>query len=357
MENTCLALSSKELELLKKHYKKAQNNLIRDRSHTVILYCHTKFKIADIATVLFRNQRTIRNWINRFKEHRIASIFTRYDNNENHHLLTRIQKEEVKKALQKTPEENGIPAKYWDIKPLKKYVSAKFNIEYKDNEGYRLLFKYCNFSFHKPNKFDVRRKEDIVEKKIQEIKEELETIKNEAKKNNQKIAILSSDETRVQSDVILRSLWLPTGVRSIVKEYRQNWYQNIIGFLDHNTNKLTHYNLEWQNTKTIIESLQKLQKQKEYKNKDIIVIIWDNARFHKSKELIQELSKSLKKIHLINLPPYAPDKNPVEHIWGYLKDKLSRDVYEIKEEMLKDFNKFAKREFNYACDYSKECKI
>ena len=39
----------------------------------------------------------------------------------------------------------------------------------------------------------------------------------------------------------------------------------------------------------------------------------------------QALSKggSLERVHLINLPPYAPDYNPIEHVWNTTKDILS----------------------------------
>jgi hypothetical protein len=48
-----------------------------------------------------------------------------------------------------------------------------------------------------------------------------------------------------------------------------------------------------------------------------IVLIWDSFQAHKG-ELIQEcvLPRSA---HLEYLPPYAPELNPVEYLWAYLK--------------------------------------
>ena len=39
----------------------------------------------------------------------------------------------------------------------------------------------------------------------------------------------------------------------------------------------------------------------------------------------QALSKGglLERVHLVWLPPYAPDHNPIEHVWEVTKDKLA----------------------------------
>jgi transposase len=50
------------------------------------------------------------------------------------------------------------------------------------------------------------------------------------------------------------------------------------------------------------------------------IIIWDNATFHKSKQ-IQELIKQAGHT-MIFLPPYSPDLNPIEHKWHELKQRL-----------------------------------
>lgn len=52
-----------------------------------------------------------------------------------------------------------------------------------------------------------------------------------------------------------------------------------------------------------------------------LLIIWDGLKAHKSR-LVREFveSKGDRRIVLDYLPPYAPELNPVEYIWGYLKN-------------------------------------
>ena len=58
--------------------------------------------------------------------------------------------------------------------------------------------------------------------------------------------------------------------------------------------------------------------------------MWDNASFHKGKLIKEALAKGelLERVHLINLPPYAPDHNPIEHVWNTVKAKLANKQLE-----------------------------
>ena len=49
------------------------------------------------------------------------------------------------------------------------------------------------------------------------------------------------------------------------------------------------------------------------------VVIMDNARFHRKKEL--ELIAKLYGHSILWLPPYSPDKNPIERLWARANHK------------------------------------
>jgi hypothetical protein len=46
----------------------------------------------------------------------------------------------------------------------------------------------------------------------------------------------------------------------------------------------------------------------------------DNASWHKSQELKELFEKS--NVQLLFLPPYSPELNPIEQIWGNMKEEL-----------------------------------
>jgi hypothetical protein len=49
-----------------------------------------------------------------------------------------------------------------------------------------------------------------------------------------------------------------------------------------------------------------------------VIVVWDGGSNHKG-PLIRALLRSYPRLHLERLPGYAPDLNPVEMIWSYLK--------------------------------------
>lgn len=65
-----------------------------------------------------------------------------------------------------------------------------------------------------------------------------------------------------------------------------------------------------------------------FKNKSVIVM--DNASFHKGEVLKQLFKKHNHK--LVFLPPYSPEVNPIEKMWGTIKQKL-RNFYDYSKDL------------------------
>jgi transposase len=50
------------------------------------------------------------------------------------------------------------------------------------------------------------------------------------------------------------------------------------------------------------------------------VVVMDNARFHQKKVLCEMAEQA--GCHVLFLPPYSPDLNPIENFWAWLKARL-----------------------------------
>ncbi len=48
-------------------------------------------------------------------------------------------------------------------------------------------------------------------------------------------------------------------------------------------------------------------------------MIWDGAPIHRSKLVMEFVASLGTRVHIERLPAYAPELNPTEYIWGYLK--------------------------------------
>ena len=52
------------------------------------------------------------------------------------------------------------------------------------------------------------------------------------------------------------------------------------------------------------------------------VIVMDNARFHRKSTLTEIACHA--ECHVLFLPPYSPDLNPIENFWAWLKARLRK---------------------------------
>src|SRR5579864_2685640 len=274
-------------------------------------------RVEEIAYAVVRDERTIERWIKDFSQRRLASIFSGMVGNDHAAKLTKEQKEEIAKVLKQKPSVYGLPKEFWDVPQLKKYVYAKFGQVYETDRSYHFLLEFGNLSFKVPDKFNVKRNEQKIGIRMEQIYEEILPYMED-----ENWEVFCSDETRMQLEAIRRKAWLQKGERTVLKVERSDDYQNYLGFLNQKTFQCHVFEIAWGNLEEVIKATGKFIKL--YPDKKIC-LIWDNATCHKGILMRQALSKggSLERVHLINLPPYAPDYNPIEHVWNTTKDKLS----------------------------------
>jgi len=101
------------------------------------------------------------------------------------------------------------------------------------------------------------------------------------------------------------------------------------------------------NTKTMNKFLKKMGE--EYKDKQIVLIM-DNASFHKSKSL-----KIPENIAIKYLPPYSPQLNPVERVFQEIRKHMKNLVFDkmekLKEKISEVLNTFTEKKLKSLCFY------
>ncbi len=308
-------LNKQEKQILKAHYRNSGCALVRQRAHALLLAGQGRLA-SDIALILMRNTETIRSWLHDFNQQRLASIFHKYEGNTNASKLTKEQREEIEQTLKNPPRDKGLPKQFWDVPAIKQYLRGEFGLVYESDRSYHYLLKFQGLSFKLPSPFDFKRDKDQINLRLKEIHQELPSYMN-----SDEWEVLTADESRITWEAEIRRAWLRKGEKTTLKVHRSNEYQNYFGALNLKSKKAHTIRLDWQDTGEIIRALQELSKNYPHKR---ICLLWDNARWHKSKQLRRQLSKgnSLEHIHLINFPPYAPDVNPEERVWRFGKDML-----------------------------------
>ena len=64
-----------------------------------------------------------------------------------------------------------------------------------------------------------------------------------------------------------------------------------------------------------------------------IVIVLDNASFHKKQDYIQIIKTEMPNIHLEYLPEYSPDYNLIELVWHSAKEYIANRLFKSIEEL------------------------
>lgn len=65
-----------------------------------------------------------------------------------------------------------------------------------------------------------------------------------------------------------------------------------------------------------------------YKPNEYKIVIIDNAGFHSTKNI--EVPEN---IFLLRIPPYAPELNPCEQVWQYIKNRYKNQRFETMEKL------------------------
>ena len=227
------------------------------------------------------------------------------------------------------------------MKRLKAYLRAEYGVAYESDRSYHHLFAVSDFSFKLPDGLDQRRNDALVAERMREIGKEIKAYADEGH------IVFAADECSLSWETEYRRAWLPKGKKTILKVNRKKIRQNYFGALELVSGKEELISLDWQNTKTIIEALR--EPTKRYPKKKLR-LIRDNAQWRRSKELRELLGggKEFSHIRFVWLPPYAPDKNPQEHVWKNGKDAVGDVVADTFEKLKNVFeNSISGKTFNY----------
>jgi len=98
----------------------------------------------------------------------------------------------------------------------------------------------------------------------------------------------------------------------------------LIGILNYSTGTVYCEEHERYDAKVFLEFLKSTLRQ--YPEGKIVMIL-DNAKIHHAKLVQPYLNKMKDRIELMFLPPYSPELNLIEGLWGWLKSSVINNVF------------------------------
>ncbi len=231
-----------------------------------------------------------------------------------------------------TPEEAGLGVfANWTAALACAFVKQKFGISY-SSRGMLNLFDRLGLSYTRPtytlDKADPKKQEQF-RKTFETLKKMLE---------GDITTILFEDESMIRDYQAIMKTWFPKGKQRIIPTYGKHEGVKLVGFLDYETGHVYVEEHKKYDAEVFLQFLKNVLSQ--YPNGKTVIIL-DNARIHHAKLLKEFLEENKDCLELVYLPPYSPNLNKIEELWGWLKDSVINNVFfHSREEIQKAVQKF-----------------
>jgi transposase len=247
-------------------------------------------------------------------------------------------------TIEKEPSDLGYEFGRWTAARLATYLSEQTGIQLSGEQVRRILQKKKYAYLWAKSSL-----EDKQDKELRKVfQEKLQEYLLASKLEPQRIQVWFWDETGFSLRVIRRKTWGRKGKRKLVTGQRRRGRVNVMGGVRYHDRKRICFFIEKGNSDSFYEQLERLNET--IKEEWILagnpaaefpelgpklLIILDNASYHKKREILEKIEKQLPNIQLEFLPAYSPDFNLVELVWHsakeYIAHKLFKSVSELKE--------------------------
>jgi transposase len=148
------------------------------------------------------------------------------------------------------------------------------------------------------------------------------------------------DEARFGRIADVRRCWAPKPMRPLCQAMLTHEYTYAYGAIAVSTGQLESLILPYVNTQCMQIFLDEVAQRHP---DQFIVMVMDGAGWHRSHRL-----RAPENMILLTLPPYAPELNPVEHLWDELREKYFHNRVFHSLDALEDHLVMALREFEYS---------
>jgi transposase len=281
------------------------------RAHMVLLSARG-YSVTVITEIYNTSQVTVYKWFDRFDAQGPVGL---YD-------LPRAGRPakvdaEVKKAMEETLSEPPTSQDYnftiWTTQLIRKHIEEQLGVELCCDTIRRTLHA-LGFRWRRP-RWAVQRKDPQAAQRMLTI---AKTIWNAEPGT----IFLVEDETKFTTLPPLRRMWMTKGHQVRIPTPAQNDCFYSYATLDLESGQWFDGFFESANSDSTISFLETLL---DAYPKTPIVLIWDQAKYHVSRK-VQKWIDNHHRLTVLLLPKYAPQLNPVEHIWRVVKQRVAANL-------------------------------
>jgi transposase len=328
-------LSESQKQHLQKVLRESDSAEFRERVLMLLLMNDGK-TYEKIASFIGCSRRTVVYWCVHGDPDNLESLKDRRKAG-NYRKATPAYVELLLLTIEQEPSELGYEFGRWTGERLGTYLAEKTGITLTGSQ-IRKILKQKKYVYLWA-KYSLEDKQNPVLRR--EFREKLNRYIEVAKTYPKYCQIWFWDESGFSLRVIRRKTWGRKGKRKSVTGQRRRGRVNVMGGLRYSDKKRLCYFVEKGNADTFYEQLKQLNEfvltewvaqgniAEEFEsNGPTIIIILDNASYHKRKDIRTKLETHLPNIILEFLPAYSPDLNLIELVWHSCKEFLAHRLFQ-----------------------------
>lgn len=298
-------------------------------------------EVRDIMPIVKAAESTIYQWIQRAELEGKESLVRTYKPREP--KLGHAQRDQLEAMLDEGPQAHGFEDARWTCSRVRDLIHSEFGVSYHISTVSTLL-RDLGFSWQKPETRELRRDEEAIETWVRQTWPEVEK-----KAAEHEATIVFIDETGFKLSPSVEHTWARRGHTPVVKRSLRRDKLNVIGAV---TNSGQFLSKTHEGNVKQTQIAQFLSHVLDWVAGPLIVV-WDGARIHNVSNAVAKFMESSyggRILECIKLPPYAPELNPVELAWRWLKSQGvgNRSPSSLKE--LKQLWRKARRKFKTQVD-------
>ena len=211
----------------------------------------------------------------------------------------------------------------WTLKIIRRMLMQEWNIDLSISSISRLL-RHMGLTPKKPTYKAYKRDPEELD---QFLKDKYPRIRQRAKKLGAEIFFV--DEASIRADEHQGRTWAPSREEARVEDSGERFSVKLISAVSPRGQMRFEAIEGRMNSGKFIAFLKKLWHDVD----GPIIVIADNAKYHKSREVKRFTKQNAKKIEVEYLPPYHPELNPDEQVWNHLRGRVGRMFFRTKEEL------------------------
>jgi transposase len=300
-------------------YKKCKDIRLKERYHA--MYLSFSYSWKEISEILGRDYDTILEWVKAYNEHGLQGLNSVKPSGRPS-SLSGEQQEEVKNTVKMSPRSFGLKFSNWNCKNLAWWIFKQFHVKL-GREAVRLLLHKLGFVLIKPTYKYVLADKHERKRFLRRFRRKFKCLKKHD-------LMFFLDESTFKQHPLLQAKWVPRGSKEHIDTYGNHAKINVLGAFCHAIGKTLHMKSKRLNSEIFMKFVRHLIAMNPDKH---IVLVIDNAPWHKSKRT-QAFLKTIKSlVDVVWLPAYSPDMNPIEHLWRFMKSMMSNYFFPTMSEL------------------------